>query len=96
MFAMGTGLRRCGRKKSTRFGRRLAENDAALASTMRLTIAKVEGAAREAVDSCHRHHVAGAELAKHPVKLAPVGPHTGRFLAVDVAASAPALRSCAN
>jgi hypothetical protein len=34
---------------------------------------QVEGAAREAVDPRHRHHVAGAELAEHSVKLAPVG-----------------------
>ena len=49
---------------------------------------QIEGAAREAVNSCHRHHVAGGQLAKHPVKLAPVGPSTCDLLSVDVPAGA--------
>ena len=49
---------------------------------------QIKGAAREAVDPRHRHHVAGAELAEHPVKLAPVGPRARHLLAVDVAAAA--------
>jgi hypothetical protein len=34
---------------------------------------QVERTARQPVNPCHRHHVAGAEPAEHPVKLAPVG-----------------------
>src|SRR5205823_3826233 len=49
---------------------------------------QVKGAAREAVNARHRHHVAEGQLAEHPVKLAPVGPRAGRLLAVDVAAAA--------
>jgi hypothetical protein len=49
---------------------------------------QVEGAAGEAVDPRHRHHVAGSQLAEHPVKLAPVGSRTCRLLAVDVPAAA--------
>jgi hypothetical protein len=49
---------------------------------------QVEGAAGEAVDPRHRHHVAGGELAEHPVKLAPVGPRARYLLAVDVSAGA--------
>ena len=52
---------------------------------------EVEGAARQPVDPCHRHHVAGAELAQHAVKLAPVGPRAGHLLAVDVPAAASGL-----
>ena len=43
---------------------------------------------RQPVDPRHRHHVAGAELAEHPVKLAPVGPRARHLLAVDVPAAA--------
>ena len=49
---------------------------------------QVEGAAREAVNSCHRHHVAGGQLGEHPVKLAAVGPRAGSLLAIDVPAAA--------
>jgi hypothetical protein len=49
---------------------------------------QVERAAREAVDACHRHHVAGGKVAEHPVKLAPVGPCARHLLAVDVSAGA--------
>src|SRR6516162_3804860 len=52
---------------------------------------QIKGAAREAVDPRHRHHVAGAELAEHPVKLAPVGPRARHLLAVDVPAAASGL-----
>jgi hypothetical protein len=45
----------------------------------------------EAVDPRHRHHVAGGQLAEHPVKPAAVGPRAGRLLAVDVPARAPGL-----
>ena len=56
---------------------------------MRLTMPEeVEGAACETVNPRNRHHVAGGQLAEHPVKLASVGPRAGRFLAVDVPAAA--------
>jgi hypothetical protein len=35
-----------------------------------------------------RHHVAGGQLAEHPVKLAAVGPRAGHLRAVDIAAAA--------
>ena len=34
---------------------------------------QVEGAAREAVDASHCHHVAAGEAVEHAEKLAPVG-----------------------
>src|SRR6516162_8034973 len=37
---------------------------------------------------CHRHHVAGGQLAEHAEKLAAVAVHTGHLLAVDVPAGA--------
>jgi len=49
---------------------------------------QVEGAARQPIDARHRHHVAGGELAEHPVKLAPVGPRARHLLAIDVAGGA--------
>ena len=49
---------------------------------------QVEGAARQSVDPRHCHHVAGGQLAEHPVKLAPVGPRARHLLPVDVAAVA--------
>ena len=49
---------------------------------------RVKGVARQPVDPCHRHHVAGGQPAEHPVKLAPVGPHARRLLSVDVPAAA--------
>ena len=49
---------------------------------------QVEGAARQPVNPRHRHHVAGGQLAEHPVKLAPVGPRARHLLAVDVPAAA--------
>jgi hypothetical protein len=52
---------------------------------------QVEGAAGEAVNPRHRHHVAGGELAEHPVKLAPVGPRARYRLAVDVPAGTSGL-----
>jgi hypothetical protein len=65
------------------------DRNCALASTMRLTIPKrSKGAARQPVDPCHRHHVAGSQLAQHPVKLAPVGPCARHLFAVDVPAPA--------
>ena len=45
---------------------------------------QVEGAAREAVDARHRHHVAGREVLEHLEKLAPVGVRAGHFLAVNL------------
>ena len=48
---------------------------------------QVKGAACQPINPCHRHHVAGGQLAEHPVKLAAVGPRAGRLLAVDVAAA---------
>ena len=50
---------------------------------------KVKGAARQPVNPRHRYHVAGDQLAEHPVKLAPDGPRARHLLAVDVAAAAP-------
>jgi hypothetical protein len=56
---------------------------------MRLTIPnRVEGAAGQAVNPCHRHHVAGGQLAEHPVKLTPVGPRACHLLAVYIPAAA--------
>ena len=52
---------------------------------------QVKGAAREAINPRHRHHVAGGQLAEHPVKLAPVGPRAGHLLPVDVPAAASGL-----
>jgi hypothetical protein len=49
---------------------------------------QIKGAAREAVDPRHRHHVAESQLTEHPVKLAPVGVRARRFFAVDVPAAA--------
>jgi hypothetical protein len=49
---------------------------------------QVEGAAREPVNPCHRHYVAGSQLAEHPVKLAPVGLRACHLLAIDVPAAA--------
>jgi hypothetical protein len=49
---------------------------------------QVERAARQSVNPCHRHHVAGAELAEHPVEFAQVGPRARYLLAVNVAAAA--------
>src|SRR5438270_3375507 len=45
---------------------------------------QVEGAAREAVNPRHRHHVAGGQLAEHPVKLAAVDVRARHLLAIDV------------
>jgi hypothetical protein len=58
---------------------------------MRLTMAnrsKVLRARRSIRDPRHGHHVAGGQLAEHPVKLAAVGPRAGHLLPVDVAAAA--------
>jgi hypothetical protein len=52
---------------------------------------EIEGAASEAVDPCHRHHVAGGELAEHPVTLAPVGSCARHLFPVDVPAGASGL-----
>ena len=49
---------------------------------------QVKGAAGEAVDPCHRHHIAGGQLAEHPVRFGPVGPRVADLLAVDVPAVA--------
>ena len=48
---------------------------------------KVESAAREAVNPCHRHHVAGVEGVEHFEKLAPVVVRAGHLLAVNLGAS---------
>jgi len=52
---------------------------------------QVKGAAGQPVNPRHRHHVAGAELAEHPVKLTPIGPRAGHVLAADIAAAASGL-----
>jgi len=49
---------------------------------------QVEGAAGEAVDARHRHHVTGGEAAEQAEKFAPVGPRARGLLAVDVPATA--------
>jgi hypothetical protein len=49
---------------------------------------QVEGATRQPVDPGDHHHVAGGQLAEHPVKLAPVGPRARHLFAVDVPAAA--------
>src|SRR5262249_39828232 len=49
---------------------------------------QIEGAAREAVDPRHRHHVTGGQLAEHPVEFAPVRSRAGRLLPVDIPATA--------
>ena len=66
-----------------------SDRNCAFASTMRLTMANRSKVLRgQPVNPRHRHHVAGGELAEHPVKLAPVGECAGRLLALDVAAIA--------
>jgi len=49
---------------------------------------EVEGAPREAIDPCHRHHVAGGKPVEHAEKFAPFGPRARYILAVDVPAAA--------
>jgi hypothetical protein len=49
---------------------------------------QIEGAAREAVNPRHGHHVARGQLAEHPVQFAPVGPRAGRLLPIDIPAAA--------
>ena len=49
---------------------------------------QIKGAARQPVDARYCHHVAGGQLAEHPVKLAPVGPRARHLFAVDVSARA--------
>ena len=44
---------------------------------------QVEGRAGQAVDACHRHHVAGGEVGQHPKKLPPVGLRARHLLAED-------------
>jgi hypothetical protein len=51
---------------------------------------QVKGAARQPVGPRHRNHVAGGQLAEHPVKLAPVAVRACHLFAVDV----PATASC--
>ena len=62
------------------------DRNCALASTMDLE--QIEGAASEAVNPRHRHHVTRGQLVEHPVEFAPVGPRARYLLAVDVAAAA--------
>ena len=65
------------------------DRNCALASTMRLTDGEeVEGAAGQAVDARHRHHVAGGKTVEHAEKFAPVRPGARYVLAVDVPAAA--------
>jgi len=49
---------------------------------------QVEGATCKPVDPRHRHHVAGGQLAEHPVKLTSVGPRARYLLPVNVPAAA--------
>jgi hypothetical protein len=55
----------------TAFSRRVPERRA-LGANSAPNREQVEGAAREAVDARHRHHVAGYEALEHLEKLAPV------------------------
>jgi hypothetical protein len=48
---------------------------------------QVEGAAREAINPRHRHHVTRGKPLEHAQKLAPVGPCARGLLAVDVPAA---------
>ena len=52
---------------------------------------QVKGAARQTVNAPYRYHVAGAELAEHPVRLAPTGARARHLLPVDVPAAASGL-----
>jgi hypothetical protein len=45
---------------------------------------QVEGAARDAVDARHGHHVAGGKAVEHAEKLAPVGGRACHLLAVSL------------
>lgn len=49
---------------------------------------QVEGAAGEAIDARHRHHVAGGQAVEHTKQFAPVGARARHLLAVDVSAAA--------
>jgi hypothetical protein len=51
---------------------------------------QIKGAAREAVNACHRHHVAGGEGVEHAEKLAPVAVRACHLLPVK---SSNSLRS---
>jgi hypothetical protein len=51
---------------------------------------QVKGAAREAVNPRHRHHVAGGEGLQHFEKLAPVVVRAGHLLAVNLGAACSA------
>jgi hypothetical protein len=44
-----------------------SDRNCALVSTMRLTMPNRSKVLRASVDAGHRHHVAGGQLAKHPV-----------------------------
>ena len=59
---------------------------------------QVEGAAREAVDARHRHHVAGGEVLEHFEKLAAVVVRARDLLAVNPPApfGAQLLKLCEN
>ena len=48
---------------------------------------QVEGAAGEAVDARHRHHVAGGEALQHFEKLAPVAVRARHLLTVNIGAA---------
>jgi hypothetical protein len=48
---------------------------------------QIEGAARDAVDACHRHHVAGREGVEHFRKLAPVAVRAGHVLPQNLGAT---------
>jgi hypothetical protein len=61
------------------------ERNCALASTICLTMAKeVEGVARQPVDVCHRHHVAGTEAIEQFEKFAPVAVNLGAAYAAQL------------
>jgi hypothetical protein len=61
-----------------------SDRNCAFASTICLTMAK--GAAREAVDARHRHHVAGGEVLEHFEKLSAFVVRARDLLAVNPAA----------
>ena len=64
------------------------DRNCALASTMRLTMAKRSRVLRAKRSARHGHHVAGGKTVEHAEKFAPVRPGARYFLAVDVPAAA--------
>jgi hypothetical protein len=64
-----------------------SDRNCPLASTICLTMAKVEGRARQPVDARHRHHVTRGNGLQQLQKLAPIGPRACHVLTVNLRAS---------